>query len=161
MPGGQKAVDIVAIEGVVANTIESSAIPLVLWLIEAKDFRIVIPSSPPKPSNVGNLPHTMVIKVTDTMAGLADAAACATNISEQHHAMRALAAPLRRIVLHLEPHTGPHTHLFPIGFSALVLQSLKILLRSIDKHSYDAQGRRTVDCSVVESRCLPSEVQRA
>lgn len=45
--GGQKAVDVVAIE--------SAARPDVVWLIEAKDFRTI--TVPPKPSNISGLPQ--------------------------------------------------------------------------------------------------------
>ena len=41
-PGGRKAVDVVAVEGV--------ATPIITWLIEAKDFRVI--TNPPKPSRL-------------------------------------------------------------------------------------------------------------
>lgn len=110
--------------------IESAANPGVVWLVEAKDFRII--TYPPRNSNISGLPQQVADKAAHTIAGLADAARNATVASEKNHATRALAAPVKRVVLHLEPHTGPHTKLFPIGFPASVLQSLKRLVRAID-----------------------------
>lgn len=43
-----------------------------------------------------------------------------------------MAAPTKRVVLHLEPHLGPHTALFPGGFEASVLQKLRQLVKTID-----------------------------
>lgn len=74
----------------------------------------------------------MADKAAHTIAGLADAAANATVASEKIHAMNALATPVKRVVLHLEPHTGLHTALFPIGFAADVLQRIKQLVKAID-----------------------------
>ena len=54
--GGQKAVDVVAIE--------SAAAPITTWLIEAKDFRII--TNPPHPSNIGGLAQTVADKATHT-----------------------------------------------------------------------------------------------
>ena len=120
--GGQKAMDVVAVE--------SPAAPITTWLIEAKDFRVI--SSPPKRSNVAGLAQTVGDKATHTLAGLADAAVHAAVVSEKAHATSALAAPSKRVVLHVEPHTGPHTALFPAGFPASVLQQLKRLVKTID-----------------------------
>ena len=120
--GGQKAMDLVAIE--------NTATPMTTWLIEAKDFRVI--TSPPNPSNITGLAQTVADKATDTLAGLADAAVHAVVASEKGHAASALAAPAKRVVLHLEPHTGNHTALFPAGFSASVYQKLKQLVRAID-----------------------------
>ena len=122
--GGQKAVDVVAVDGAGEND--------VTWLIEAKDFRII--TNPPKPSNIAGLPRTVASKASDTLAGLADAAEMAAITEEREHAIRALAAPSKRIVLHLEPHKGPRTALFPVGFSASVLQQLRQLVKTIDPH---------------------------
>ena len=122
--GGQKAVDVVAVEGPVP--------PTVTWLIEAKDFRIINIASPPKPSNIGGLPQQVFGKVTDSIAGLRDAVLNAADASEKGHASNAIAAPAVRIVLHLEPHVGPHTALFPTGFAASVLQGLRQLVKAID-----------------------------
>lgn len=116
-PRSQKAVDVVAVQ--------TSADPVTTWMIEAKDFRIV--TSPPKPSNLTGLPQTVAAKVRDTLAGLADAADQATVPAERALAEKARTATTKRIVLHLEPHTGPHTRLFPIGFVASVLQTLRQL----------------------------------
>ena len=120
--GGQKAMDLVAIE--------NTATPMTTWLIEAKDFRVI--TSPPNPSNVTGLAQTVADKAADTLAGLADAAVHAVVASEKGHAASSLAVPAKRVVLHLEPHTGNHTALFPAGFSASVYQKLKQLVRAID-----------------------------
>jgi hypothetical protein len=120
----QKAVDIVAVG--------NAAAPATAWLIEAKDFRVVYPSRPPRPSNLGGLPETVAAKVEHTLAGLADAASNAAMHRERDHATAATAAPTKRVVLHLEPHTGPHTALFPSRFDASVLQKLRLLVRHID-----------------------------
>lgn len=50
---------------------------------------------------------------------------------EKDHAAKAVRAGRVRVVLHLEPHDGPHTALFPAGFSASVLQKLRLLTRHI------------------------------
>ena len=69
------------------------------------------------------------------VAGLNDAAAHASNPEEQRHAARAVAARPTRVVLHLEPHVGPYSTLFPRDFSAAkVLQKLKQLVGHIDKN---------------------------
>ena len=120
--GGQKGMDVVAIE--------NPAAPTTTWLIEAKDFRII--TQPPRPSNIAGLPKTVADKVRDTVTGLADAALNAADAVEKNHATNALAAPAKRVVLHLEPHVGPHSALFPAGFSASVLQQLKQLVKAID-----------------------------
>lgn len=120
--GGQKGMDVVAIE--------NPAAPTTTWLIEAKDFRMI--TYPPKSSHVAGLAQTTADKATHTLAGLADAAVNAVILSEKNHAKSALAAPLKRVVLHLEPHTGPHSALFPAGFPASVLQQLKQLVKAID-----------------------------
>ncbi len=117
--GGHKAVDVVAIE-------DNST----TWLIEAKDFRII--TNPPKPSNVAGLAQTVAGKAADTLTGLADTAVQGIDATEREHAAAALAAPTRRVVLHLEPHTGPRSKLFPTNFSASVLQKLRQLVKPID-----------------------------
>jgi hypothetical protein len=119
---GQKAVDVVAMR--------MAAVPDRVWLIEAKDFRII--TTPPEPSNNQELADTVLTKVTHTLAGLADAAVNANDPGEKQHAARAMAARHRRIVLHLEPHVGHHTKLFPRNFSGNVLQQLKRLVKHID-----------------------------
>ncbi len=118
----QKAVDVVAVEGV---------FPLfTLWLIEAKDFRVI--TNPPRPSNLGKLAETVASKARDTLSGLKDAAIHAADASERDHAANAITATSVRIVLHLEPHVGPHTALFPANFTASVFQKLRQLVKSID-----------------------------
>lgn len=117
----KKAMDVVAVE--------HPAAPTTTWLIEAKDYR---PAYPPKQSRIKRLPETVAMKVEDTLLGLEAAAMNATVASEKHHASIAVAAPTKRVVLHLEPHVGPHTALFPRRFEASVLQKLKQLVKAID-----------------------------
>ncbi len=117
----QKAVDVVAVENPIA--------PAVTWLIEAKDFRSPYP---PKPSRIGRLAETVAMKMEHTIQGLEDVAIKAAIVSEKHHASIAVAAQTKRVVLHLEPHTGPHTALFPVGFAASVLQKLRQLVKATD-----------------------------
>ena len=121
---GQKAMDVVAVESPPAPG------KSVTWLIEAKDFRVI--TNPPKPSNIGGLAQLVAVKATDTLEGLHDAAAHATVPAERTHAASAVAATAKRVVLHLEPHTGQHTALFPKGFAASVLQKLRQLVNVID-----------------------------
>jgi len=121
-PGGQKAVDVVAIE--------TGNPPSARWMIEAKDFRII--TNPPKASNISGLAQFVADKVRDSIAGLGDAATKATISTEKSLAVLAISAPTTRVVLHLEPHVGAHSALFPAGFAASVLQRLKQLVRSID-----------------------------
>jgi len=124
-PASQKAVDVVAVEGV---SPESTT-----WLIEAKDFRVL--TNPPKPSNLGGLHQSVAAKAAHTLAGLADASANAASLSEKSHATDALAAATRRVVLHLEPYGGADSNLsklFPTRFAADVLQKLRPLVKEID-----------------------------
>jgi len=123
-PGGQKAVDVVAVDGNPANT---------AWLIEAKDFRVI--TNPPKSSNISGLPQFVADKATHTLAGLAHASLHAAVPGEKQLATNAIACSRRRIVLHLEPHTGAHTALFPMGFAANVLQKLRQLVQAIDANA--------------------------
>lgn len=118
---GRKAVDVVAVE--------NPAAPTTAWLIEAKDFR---PKYPPLPSRIGSLAETVALKMEHTLRGLEDAAGNATVVSEKHHAGLAVAALTKRVVLHLEPHVGPYSALFPAGFPASVLQKLRQLVKTID-----------------------------
>lgn len=120
-PGGQKAVDVVAVGGVPPSTV---------WLIEAKDFRVI--TNPPKSSNIAGLAQLVADKASHTLAGLADASSNAAVPGEKQLATDAITCASRRIVLHLEPHTGAHTTLFPTGFAASVLQKLRQLVKAID-----------------------------
>ena len=120
--GGQKAVDIVAVAGIPP---QSTA-----WLIEVKDFRVI--TGTPKESNIAGLAQFMADKAHDTLAGLTHASRHAAIPGEKQFATDALASASSRIVLHLEPHTGAHTKLFPAGFPASVLQNLRQLVKAID-----------------------------
>lgn len=131
--------DVVAIENAAVST---------NWLIEAKDFRIVDPNTPPNPCNVSGLHQTVADKSEHTLAGLADAAHHAKVVSEKNHAENALATNTQRIVLHLEEHTGPHSKLFPSGFSANVLIKLKPLVKHIDPNPLVLNIRKTPSAGV-------------
>lgn len=120
--GKRKAVDVVAVQNHGAKATAR--------LIEAKDYRII--TNPPKPCNLAGLAQTMADKVLDTRAGLNDASTEAVHAGEKQLATAAVQAPKTNVVLHLEPHTGPHSALFPINFSANVLQKLKQLLNASD-----------------------------
>ena len=96
---------------------------LSLWLIEAKDFRVI--TSNPKPKNITGLHSSVKAKIEDSLTMLTDAAVNASDADEKSYAQSALGIPDKRIVLHLEPHVGPHAALFPSGFSANVLAKLK------------------------------------
>jgi hypothetical protein len=126
-PASQKAVDVVAVQ--------NTTVPTTAWMIEAKDFRVVDPLTPPKPSNVTGLAETMAVKASHTLAGLADAAKNAADPSEKAIAMKAISAGKTRVVLHLEPHSGAHSMLFPSGFAASVLQKLRQLVKAIDANA--------------------------
>lgn len=121
LAGGRKAVDVLAVDAVAPGT---------TWLIEAKDFRII--TQPPNPCNLSRLAQTMADKVRDTRAGLVDASANAVVPQEKLLATNAIACPHQRMVLHVEPHVGAHTALFPGNFVAGVLQQLRILMRTVD-----------------------------
>jgi hypothetical protein len=123
-PGRKKAVDVVAVE--------VGTPPGACWMIEGKDFRVI--TNPPKPSNIGGLAQFVADKVQDSIAGLIDAAANATTPAEKSLATLAVSATTRRVVLHLEPHVGAHSALFPTGFQASVFQKLKQLVRGIDRN---------------------------
>lgn len=120
--GGKKAMDVVATR--------IQAAPAVVWLIEAKDFRIH--TQDPEPSNLYGLAQTVADKARDTLAGLRDAAENASDAEERAQALRACLAKSNRVVLHLEPRTGQHSILFPSNFTASVLQKLRQLVKSID-----------------------------
>ncbi|MEN9557600.1 MAG: hypothetical protein RLZZ232_3886 [Planctomycetota bacterium] len=137
-PGGKKAIDVVAVEAGVA--------PATTWMIEAKDFRVI--TNPPKSSNIGGLAQLVADKVQDSIAGLTDAAASATTPSEKSLAVLAISAPTKRVVLHLEPHVGAHSALFPAGFAASVLQRLRQLVRSIDPNPLVLNIANTPSASV-------------
>jgi len=123
-PGGQRAVDVVAVDGVPPKS--------TAWLIEAKDFRVI--TNPPKPSNISGLAQFVADKATHTMAGLAHASSHAAVPAEKKLATDALASASQRIVLHLEPHTGARSALFPAGFAASVLQKIRQLVKAIDSN---------------------------
>lgn len=120
--GGQKAMDVVAVDRPLASS--------VTWLIEAKDFRTI--NVPPNASNIAGLAQTVTDKANHSLAGLVHAQANAGQPIEKNFAALALSMATKRVVLHLEPHTGAHTALFPRGFAASVLQRLRQLVQHID-----------------------------
>jgi hypothetical protein len=65
---------------------------------------------------------------------LAHAQNHAVEAGEQQLAARAISSSKKRIVLHLEPHTGARTALFPAGFPASVLQKLRQIVQAIDSN---------------------------
>ena len=123
-PVGRKVVDVVASDP--ADT------PLVVWLIEAKDFRVI--TNPPKPANLSGLPATINAKVRATVSSLPIVATAITGSAAAVHALHATSVTQYRVVLHLEPHSrsGANSALFPRGFAASVLQKLQALVRDID-----------------------------
>jgi hypothetical protein len=123
--GGGEGVDVVANEPTVARR--------TVWLIEAKDYRVI--TKPPRKANLGDLPQTVDAKVRATIGALPAMAAATTNALARAHASAASAVAARpQVVLHLEPHpaNGQHSALFPSGYPALVLQKLRQLLRDVD-----------------------------
>lgn len=120
-PPGAKVVD------VVANEVTRPAV----WLIEAKDFRII--TNPPNPANVAGLAPTVEAKVRQSLASL-PVVAGKGNSSASVHASKAVVIGQWKVVLHLEPYPrgGSHSHLFPAGFAAIVHQKLKQLVRDLD-----------------------------
>jgi hypothetical protein len=119
---GKMAMDVVAMR--------MGGTPDPLWLIEAKDFRVI--TRQPEASNLSGLAQTVATKAADTLEGLSDAAANAADAAEKQYASRATSAVKTRIVLHLEPHVGQHTKLFPSSFSGGVLQKLRQLVQNVD-----------------------------
>jgi len=136
---GTKCVDI--------SVIETTATPETLYLLEVKDFRKI--DFPPKPCNLTGLAQTVVAKAQDTITGLSDAATNASNPSEQSFARIATSVKQKRIVLHLEPHTGALIALFPTNFAVGVYQKLKQLARHIDPKPL------VLDCSTTKSNIVP------
>ena len=119
--GGKRAVDVVAVE--------TGANLQLAWLIEAKDYRVI--RGQPKDVLPSEIASDVFRKVSDTMDGLADAAANALDPAEMLHASRAMAAATLQIVFHLEPYQGPATKLFPRDPSANVLDKLKQLFGAV------------------------------
>ena len=91
---GTKAIDILAIE-------QTSC----CWCIEIKDYRRG------RRTKAIDLADEVAIKVRDSLAGLAAAAANANDESEQNQAISALACRRFRVVLHLEQ-PAKHSKLF-------------------------------------------------
>lgn len=120
--------------------------PGTVWLIEAKDFRII--TNPPKPTNLQNLAETVAQKAKDTLGALASPGQFVGDAKA--HADAGTNATAKRVVLHLEPHppSGARSKLFPQGFSALILQKLRQLLVSIDSKALVLDIARTPNATV-------------
>jgi len=131
---------------VVAN--EPATAPELVWLVEAKDYRVI--TNPPKPANLRDLPETIDKKVRSTLAALAVVAAANSGSAANVHAGKAAAAGRRRVVLHLEPHTptGTQSALFPTNFSVNVLLKLRQLVRDIDLNPLVLDVARTPGAGV-------------
>lgn len=114
--GRQKAIDVVAVN---KSTV---------WLIEVKDFRKIRG----EPNHIAGLAQLVAEKVRDSLGGLHDAAKNATISDEKQLAIKATKATTKRVVLHLEPHSGTFSKLFPPNLAPSVLQKLKQLVREID-----------------------------
>lgn len=121
---GMKKMDVVAVEPIPAVQ--------TLWMIEAKDFRII--TSPPRSSNIAGLPQTVADKAAHTIQGLSDTAINATDANEKNLALQSQKCNQMRIVLHLEPHppTGGRSALFPANFAVNVYQRIRQLVAHID-----------------------------
>ena len=132
-----KALDIVALR--------RKDVPATVWLIEAKDFRVL--RGVPKPSNISGLVPDVSQKVRDTLAGLEEAASKAEG-RERDHSKRAIAARKRRVILHIEPYVGPATKIFPRDFPAKVLEKLKQLVRDIDPNPRVLEIATTANANV-------------
>ena len=122
---GTKAVDILAIE-----------VTVCCWCIEVKDY------SRHQRTKVIDLADEIAIKVRDTLAALAAAAANANDNSEKVAATAALRCGRFRIVLHLEQPAKP-SKLFPRAIDpAKILERLKQLVKSIDPHPRGVESAR-------------------
>ena len=120
-PPGAKVVDVVG----------NDARTPTVWLIEAKDFRVI--TAAPRPAQVSDLAITVNGKCRQTLSSLAVVARGVPS-SASTHAAAALAIGSQRVVLHLEPHPpgGVHSRLFPSSFAANVLMKLRQLVRDLD-----------------------------
>ena len=113
-----KAIDIVALD--LNNQ--------VLWLIEAKDYRLH------RRQKQQRLDDEIAHKVRDTLGGLLAAAKNANVAAEKAFAKQAIQASKLRVVLHLEQPKN-QSKLFPRTFDpADLAQKLKQRLKCIDPH---------------------------
>lgn len=122
---GVKAIDILAIEGTAC-----------CWCIEIKDYRLH------GRTKTIDLADEIAMKVRDSLAALAAAAANANDHAEKTQAASALACQRIRIVLHLEQPTR-HSKQFPRAIDpADVLHRLKQLVKAIDPHPLVVESTR-------------------
>ena len=119
-------------KGVDMAVVKTEALPQVTFLVEVKDFRVI--DSPPKPSNLSQLPQTVALKVANTIGGLSRAANEASVPSELAFARLVQKTTSVRVVLHLEEHSGSSIALFPVNFRASVYQRLKQLVQQYDSN---------------------------
>jgi hypothetical protein len=139
-PQDSKVVDVVAHDLPVPASLT--------WLIEAKDYRVI--TNPPKPTNLTGLAATVEAKVRDSLAALPVVGAQSTNAAAKALALVAIAAPVMRVVLHLEPHpaAGLHAALTPASWIANVLLQLRINLVDIDPNPLVLDIARTPGANV-------------
>ncbi len=122
---GTKAIDILALE-----------VDRCCWCVEIKDYRRH------RRTKTIDLADEVALKVRDSLAALAAAAANANDGAEKALAASALACRCFRIVLHLEQ-PAKHSALFPRAIDpAVVLQRLKQLVKAIDPHPLVLETRR-------------------
>lgn len=114
--GGSKAVDFLCMDG--SRT----------WLIEVKDHSIHPRTKP------SELHEDVVVKVRDTLAGLAAAQANANDQTEREIARYALGKPWR-VVLHLEQPTVPSKLRPKVTDPATLQMKLRQAVRAIDPHA--------------------------
>lgn len=113
---GIKAVDILCVKDSIA------------WIIEIKDYRQDCQITP------SELAEVVAYKVRDTLAGLVSAKFNANDSDEKLMAKNVLKCKKLRVVLHMEQPEGV-SKLRPKAIDpAVVLQKLKLLVKSIDAH---------------------------
>jgi hypothetical protein len=120
-----------------------------VWLVEVKDFRVM--TQPPLPANLRQLAVTVATKASDTVAALTAHAEFPE--PAKLHAQLASGCGRFRVVLHLEPHAGPHSRLFPVNFAANVRMKLRQLVRHLDTHAL------VVDCARTGAAGVPWTVK--
>jgi len=122
---GITAVDLIAVD-----------VDKVIWMIEAKDYRL---HGRTKPTCLAS---DMRSKVLSTLAGLVAAKFRANDRAESDMATRSVKAKKLRIVLHIEQ-PATNSKLFPRVIKlADVQQKLKSMLRSIDAHPLVVESSR-------------------
>ena len=116
LPGGVKAVDIIAVEPKDIN-----------WLIEIKDYRVH------RRTKIKDFGEDVALKVRDTLAGLAAARVNARDTAEKTIAQQSLSTSRIKVVLHLEQPSNP-SRLNPGINTANMLIKLSQCIKAIDPH---------------------------